>query len=415
MKLLAGMTLGLLCGLSSVGLAADWPQWRGPERTGVSAETGLLKSWPEDGPKQVWVYSDAGLGYSGVAVVNGVVYTMGARDQDEMLIAINAADGTERWSVKMSSRLDNKWGDGPRGTPTVAGNHVYGLSGTGTLACVEIDSGRVVWQKTMDEFGGRKPGWGYCESVLVSGEQVLCTPGGNRGAVIALDRLTGDVVWQSSEFTDGAQYASIIPIDFNGQQQFVQLSQKNLVGLNPENGKLLWKSPWPGQTAVIPTPIYHDGHVFVTSGYGVGCKLVKLNDTEEPTEVYFNKTMKNHHGGVVLLDKHLYGYSDGVGWLCQDFSTGELVWNERQKLGKGCLTYAEGKLYLVDERDGTVVLIDASPDGWNEHGRFRLSPQSEQRSPSGRVWTHPVVSNGRLYLRDQEFLSSYDISVSGAE
>lgn len=399
---------GLMMLVSTVS-AEDWPQWRGPNRNDLSTETGLLKSWPDGGPKQLWVYKDAGLGYSGVAVVEGLVYTMGAREDQEYLVAVSAADGQEKWAVSMAGRLENKWGDGPRGTPTVYDGMVYALGGTGVLVCADAATGKVVWKKEMADFGGKRPGWGFCESVLIDGDKVVCTPGGNQGALLALDRKTGETVWQSKDFTDGAQYASILPIEFGGQRQLVQLTMKTLVGVNPDNGNILWKSEWPGQTAVIPTPIYKDGYVYITSGYGVGCKLVKLAADADPTDVYVNKVMKNHHGGVVLVGDHLYGYSDGVGWLCQDFLTGEMVWNERDALGKGCVTYAEGKLYLVDERDGTVALIDASPEGWKEHGRFVLSPQTEQRSPSGRIWTHPVVSNGRLYLRDQELLMSYDI------
>ena len=398
-------TFGVLGSLQ----AADWPEWRGPERNDVSQETGLLQEWPEGGPAQLWVNRDVGLGYSGVAVVDGTIYTMGARDDLEYLIAIDATNGVERWSSLMGDRLTNKWGDGPRGTPSVVGEHVYALSGQGILVCANHATGEIAWQRKMEDYGGKRPGWGFCESVLVRGEHVFCTPGGSKGAVIALDRLTGETVWQSSEFTDGAQYASILPIEFEGKAQLVQLTQKTLVGLNPASGNVLWKSDWPGQTAVIPTPIEKDGYVYITSGYGVGCKLVKLDGAGDPTDVYVNKTMKNHHGGVVLIGDHLYGYSDGVGWICQDFLTGELVWNERGALGKGALTYADGRLYLVEEREGIVALIDASPEGWNERGRFTLSPQTEQRSPSGRIWTHPVVANGRLYLRDQELLMSYDI------
>lgn len=395
--------------LISTASAGDWPQWRGPDRTDASTETGLLKTWPEGGPQQLWVYKDAGLGYSGVAIVEGIIYTMGAREDQEYLVAVSASDGTEKWAVPMAGRLDNKWGNGPRGTPTVQEGMVYALGGTGVLVCAEAGTGRIVWKKEMADFGGKRPGWGFCESVLVDGDKVVCTPGGDQGAILALDKKTGETLWQSSDFKEGAQYASILPIEFAGQRQLVQLTMKTLVGVNPDTGSVLWKSEWPGQTAVIPTPIYKDGYVYITSGYGVGCKLVKLADGADPTDIYVNKNMKNHHGGVVLVGDHLYGYSDGVGWLCQDFLTGEIVWNDRDALGKGSITYAEGKLYLVDERDGTVVLIDASPEGWKEQGRFTLSPQTEQRSPSGRIWTHPVVSNGRLYLRDQELLLSYDI------
>ena len=178
--------------------------------------------------------------------------------------------------------------------------------------------------------------------------------------------------------------------------------------MRASDGKLLWQSSWTGRTAVIPTPIYSDGHVYISSGYGVGCKLVKLGGSK-PKDVYVNKTMKNHHGGVIKFGNHLFGYSDGGGWLCQDFKTGELVWNEKRALSKGAIACADGKFYLVEESTGNVVLIDASYKGWKERGRFQLTPQTKQRSPSGKVWTHPVISNGRLYLRDQEMLYCYNI------
>jgi outer membrane protein assembly factor BamB len=267
----------------------------------------------------------------------------------------------------------------------------------------------VLWKVEMKDLGGGKPNWGYCESVLIDGDRVICTPGGKRGAVAALDKATGELLWQSKDFTDGAQYASIVVAEHGGKRQYVQLTQQSLVGIDAASGDLLWMTDFPGRTAVIPTPIVAGDLVYVSAGYGAGCKLVKLTGQSEPEEVYANKNMTNHHGGVVLVGEHLYGYSDGKGWVCQDFKTGEMVWNERSELGKGCLTYADGKLYLLDEKTGDVALIDASPEGWIEHGRFTLQPQTEQRSPSGRIWTHPVVANGRLYLRDQELLFSFDV------
>ncbi|MBC8353940.1 MAG: PQQ-like beta-propeller repeat protein [Planctomycetes bacterium] len=392
--------------------AADWPQWQGLDRTNVSQETGLLKSWPEGGPEKVWVARDAGLGYAGMAVVGDAIYTLGSRGDKEFLIALNVSDGSEMWSTAIGELLTNNWGDGPRSTPTVVGRMVYALSGTGTMVCAGADDGNIVWQVSATDFGGKKPGWGYCESVLVDGDKVVWTPGGKQGAVVALDRKTGDKVWQSSQLTDGAQYASITVAEHGGRRQYIQLVQKQLFGLDAASGDLLWQSDWGGRTAVVPTPIFHDGQVYISSGYGAGCKLVKLSDSNEATEVYANQNMKNHHGGVLRLGDHLYGYSDGVGWLCQDFATGEMVWRERKALGKGCLTYADGRLYLVEERRGDVVLIDASSKGWNERGRFSLDPQTEQRKPSGKIWTHPTIANGRLYLRDQDVVISYDIRES---
>jgi outer membrane protein assembly factor BamB len=396
--------------LTACASSGDWPQWRGPNRTDVSRETGLLKTWPEGGPKRVWLFENAGLGYSGYAIVGDKLFTMGVRDGGEQLIAVDAKEGKELWSARMGEALKNDWGDGPRGTPSVDGDRIYAMSGRGNLICAGVADGKIVWQHTMKEFDGGTPGWGYTESVLVDGDKVVCTPGGKKGAIIALDKKTGELVWQSKDFTDGAQYASIIAGDCNGGRQFIQLTMRHVVGLAAGDGKLLWSADWPGSTAVIPTPIFHDGQVYVTSGYGAGCMAIKIGENNAVTGVYTNKVMKNHHGGVVLVDGYLYGHSDGAGWVCQDFKTGQEVWAEKKALGKGAVAYADGMLYCLAENNGTVALVEASPKGWKEHGRFKLDPQTTQRSPQGHIWTHPVVTGGRLYLRDQELLFCYDVT-----
>jgi outer membrane protein assembly factor BamB len=414
MKTKLALTL-YVCLLTSLGAAValasggNWPQWRGPDRTDVSKETGLLKEWPAGGPKRVWLFKDAGLGYAGPSIVGGKLFTMGERNNGEELIAVDVKEGKELWAAKMGEALKNDYGDGPRGTPAVDGDSVYGLSGRGDLVCANVTDGKVMWRHTMTQFGGRRPGWGYTESVLVDGDKVVCTPGGSKGAIIALNKKTGETIWQSKDFTDEAHYASIIAADYNNVRQYIQLTSQHVVGLNAADGKVLWTSDWPGRTAVIPTPIFYDGYVYVTAGYGVGCKLVKLGANNEATEIYFNKEMVNHHGGVVLVDGYIYGYSDSGGWTCQNFKTSEKVWTERKALSKGAVTCAEGMLYCLGENDGTVALVEASPKGWTEHGRFKLEAQTTQRSPRGKVWTHPVVTDGRLYLRDQEFLSCYDV------
>ncbi len=264
----------------------------------------------------------------------------------------------------------------------------------------------------MQDFGGKVPGWGYTESPLVDADKVLCTPGGKNGAIVALDKQTGKLLWQSKDFTESAQYSSIIAADINARRQYIQLTMKQLVGLDAASGAVLWTSEWPGKTAVIPTPIVHDGCVYVTSGYGAGCKLVRIDPDNKPVDVYQNTVMVNHHGGAVLVGDHLYGYSDKNGWTCQDFKTGKDVWTEKKALGKGCLTYADGMLYLLGESDGQAVLIEASPNGWKEHGRFKLQAQTTQRSPRGKIWTHPVIADGKMYLRDQELISCFDVKGS---
>lgn len=389
--------------------AEDWPQWRGVNRDDLSQETGLIDSWPTDGPARVWLFSEAGAGYSGVAISDGQLFTMGTRDDATVLLALDADSGTELWATSISTVLTNGWGDGPRGTPTVDGERVYALSGEGDLVCAQVSDGTIVWKKSLvKDFGGGKPEWGYSESVLIDDDRLVCTPGGNDGAVVALNKMTGESLWQTTDVNDGAQYASVLPVDLDGQRTYIQLFQKRVVGVSAATGNLLWQANFDGRVAVIPTPIYDDHRLYICAGYGVGCKLVKIEDSQA-TEVYSNKTMKNHHGGVILVDGKLYGHSDKVGWVCQDFASGEKIWNQRGKLGKGAVGFADGKLYCVDERDGTVCLVDASPDGWKERGRFQLSPLSENRSSRGGIWTHPVIANGKLYLRDQEYIYCFDV------
>ena len=395
--------------LTASAASGDWPQWRGPDRTDVSKETGLLKSWPEGGPARIWLFEGAGLGYAGPAIAGGKLFTMGIRESSEWLIAVDAATGKELWATKIGAALKNGWGDGPRGTPTVDGANVYALGGQGSLICANVADGKVVWQKSMKDFAGKTPDWGYTESVLIDGNKVVCTPGGGQGAVIALDKKTGDTLWQSKDFTDGAQYSSVIAANHNGAHQLIQLTMRHVAGLNAADGKVLWTVDFPGKVAVIPTPIFQDGQVYVTAGYGVGCLSFKVGANNAITGLYTNKVMKNHHGGAILVDGHVYGHSDGVGWVCQNFKTGEEVWSEKNALGKGAVTYADGMLYCLAENNGTVALVDASPKGWKERSRFKLDPQTTQRNPQGRIWTHPVIAGGRLYLRDQELLSCYDV------
>ncbi len=397
-----------------VAAANDWPQWRGLDRTDVSQETGVLKQWPEGGPKQVWLNKDAGLGYSGFSIVGGKLFTMGARGETEFLIALDANTGKQLWCTEIGALLTNNWGDGPRGTPTVDADRVYALGGQGTLVCCDVAGGKLLWKKTMKELGGKVPQWGYTESPLVDGKLVVCTPGGAQGAMAALDKMTGAVVWQSKEFTDLAQYSSIIVVNHNGARQYIQLTMQSVAGVAAADGKLLWRSDWVGKIAVIPTPIFHDGCVYVTSGYKAGCKLVKIGEGNQVSDVYSSPLMENHHGGVVLVGDYLYGHSLSAGWVCQNFKTGEQVWADKKVLGKGAIgCCTEGLLYCLSESNGkdpaAVVLIEASPKGWKEHGRFTLDPQTTQRSSKGRIWTHPVVANGKLYLRDQELIFCFDV------
>jgi outer membrane protein assembly factor BamB len=397
---------------------ADWPQWRGPNRDDVSTEAGLLKSWPEGGPPRSWLFEKCGVGYSGPAIVGDRLYIMGARDGDDQLITLNSQTGEELWTATIAPMLDtdsmHKWGGGARGTPTVDGDRIYTIGSQGTLVCVSAANGDVVWKKSMpDDLGGKTPNWGYCESPLVYGDLVVCTPGGEKGSIAALNKATGEVVWQSEDLTKDTGYSSIVVLRDGAAEQLVQLTPEQLVGLDPKTGAKLWGEPWGGNVAVIPTPIVKDRLAYCTSGYGRGCMLVRVGDNNAVEKLYDNKVMKNKHGGVLLIGDSLFGHSDGAGWMCQDLMTGDIVWRERDKLEMGSITAAEGRLYLLGEKEGEVVLIEASTEAWKEHGRFKLDPLSEERKPDGGIWTHPVIANGRLYLRDQNYVYCYDVRDPG--
>ncbi len=417
MTRLVSLATVLLCALPAA--ADDWPQWRGPHRDDISNEKGLLKSWPAKGPRLVWTYENAGTGYSGPAIVGNRLYTMGTRNGSECVLALDADTGKELWTTPVGTIFTESHGNGPRATPTVDGEYLYVMGGQSDLVCLEAASGKKVWSKNLKkDFGGQlMSGWGYCESPLVDGDKVVCTPGGPKGAMMALDKKTGKEIWRTTDLKDKCAYSSIILADVLGMRQYIQETANTIVGVSPETGKVLWRyQPTIAlRTAVIPTPIYHDGLVYISAGYGAGCECVKLErDGAEfkATKVFSNKVMTNHHGGVVLADDHLYGYSDTErGWVCQDIKTGNLIWKSTSanKVGKGSETYADGHLICYDETKGTVVLLQANATGWKEDGRFSLPKESQIRRPDGRFWTHPVVANGKLYLRDQDLIFCFDV------
>ena len=411
MKLPAFLLATSIATISSIAAlpanASDWPQFRGPNRDDISTETGLLKQWPAEGPKRVWLFENAGQGYSGFSVVGGKLFTTGTRDGKEILFALDTVTGKELWATPIADILGNGWGDGPRGTPTVDADRVYALSGKGNLVCADASSGKMRWTKSMQELGGKTPGWGYTESPLVDGKLILATPGGENGTMVALDKMTGAPVWQSAEITEGAQYSSIVPATIGGKKQYVQLVMQTLFGVDAESGKVVWRTPWSGKTAVIPTPIVKGDEVFVSSGYGVGCMKVKVSGSEA-TNVFLNKDLENHHGGVIRVGDWLYGHSKD-GWTCMNFADGTVKWKEKAALGKGAIACADGMLYCLEEKSGNVVLAEASPNGWSEKGRFKLDPQATIRNPKGAIWTHPVIANGKLYLRDQNYIYAYDV------
>ncbi len=578
----------------------DFPQWRGPNRDGISSDKGLLKEWPEGGPSIAWQIDDVGVGYSSVAIKDGLIVTMGDLDGVEHIIAVRVSDGSRVWAVqpeslaaaltervnreftnldrnsdgkidevealsrlgwdfhkydqsgegdptdraaKVLSGLDtdnngrlsyseagnqlrdhflradsadkaktaeiaesratelireadadkdgsvsreesrknylqrifgqaderdpqtkesdqiltqqevvayltkreagqdgvvtgdeltayyeqhashgdgmlsheelkgfyggyrNGMGDGPRGTPTIDGDRVYAEGGNGDLTCLELKTGKSIWHVSLtDDLGGGRPGWGYSESPLIVGDWVIVTPGGKAGVVAALNKMTGDVVWQSEENTESAHYSSPIVATIGGIRQVVQFGRESVFGVALKDGKLLWQySGANNGTANCCTPIVDQDHVFAASSYGTGGGLAKISsvgDAQTASEVYFEKKMGIHHGGIVKIGDHMYSNGGGT-LICIDFLTGDIAWQNRS-VGKGSLVAADGMLYVLSENQ-ELALVEATPEDYREHGRIKMEGQGR---PS---WAHPVVAGGRLYVRDQQMLTSYEL------
>jgi outer membrane protein assembly factor BamB len=411
------ITLALVQLLTSSVLAssADWSQWRGPNRDGTSTETGLLKQWPAGGPTLLWKSADLGGGYSSISASGNKLFTMGEKDGSSYVIALGT-DGKLLWQTKVGKAGAPGWGgfSGPRCTPTVASGLVVGVDQWGDLICVDAETGSEKWRKNYEQdFGAKRPEWGFAESPLVDENRVLITPGGQQGAMVALNLQTGATLWRTTGFSDEAQYSSAVLALIGGVRQYVQLTMENLVGVSAKDGRILWQAKRKGSTAVIPTPLVDGNRIYVTSGYGTGCNLFKVTESGGSFSVeqeYSNKVMANHHGGVVKVGANVYGFSDSKGWTCQDFQTGNVVWADKEKLKKGSVVYADGMLYCREEADksktakGTVALLQATPSGFTEAGRFDPPDRSENNT-----WSHPVVAGGKLYLRDQDVLLCYDV------
>jgi outer membrane protein assembly factor BamB len=394
--------------------AEDWAQWRGPERNGISAETGLLQEWPADGPKLLWQASDIGSGYSTPAVVGERLYLISNKGMDDEYVqALSVADGKEVWRTRIGSVGANKGPQypGSRSTPTVDGKLIFALGSDGDLTCLDTADGKVRWQKNLrTDFGGQPGNWAYAESPLVDSGVVVCTPGGADATIIALEKQTGNGIWKTAlPEGDQAAYASAIVVNAAGVKQYVQFLQKGLVGVDAATGKFLWRytKTAEGSPANIPTPIAVGDLIYSSAGRsGGGLVKIKNEGNEVVAEqVYFEQKLPTSIGGAVELDGFLYG-TTGQGLVCADFATGEGRWQERG-VGPGSICYADGRLYVHNEKDDVVVLVEPSSEAYREKGRFTLPNQPEHGR--AQAWAYPVVANGRLYLRDLDCLWCYDV------
>jgi outer membrane protein assembly factor BamB len=396
------LTLTLALTLS----ANDWPQFRGPARDGVSKEKGLLQTWPEKGPPLEWSATGLGGGVSTVSVSGDRIYTLGNKKDVSHLVALNRADGKVVWSAEIG-RAGGSLGC----TPTVAGDRIYALGQFGDLVCIDKD-GKKLWQRNLEkEFGGRKGGWNYCESPLVDGDRVIVTPGGKEATMVALDKTTGTEIWRCPIKTKHSEagYSSVVVATVGGVRHYVQLFNGGLVGVSTD-GQVLWTfEKLGGNTANVPTPIVMGDTIFSSIGYGRGAALVQLTVADgriTAREVYYAPPLTNKHGGVIRVGDYVYGDTDDSGHpYCAEVKTGKVVWKRNEEgtgRGSASVTYADGRLYFHYD-NGTMALVDPSPGGYREHGSF----QAPRRN--GASWAHPVVCDGRLYVREGDLLYCYDV------
>jgi outer membrane protein assembly factor BamB len=382
---------------------ADWTQWRGPNRDGHSAETGLLQEWPSSGPPPLWRTTGAGTGYSSFAAADGRLFTLGARGNVEYVLAFDAASGQRLWETASGQRFRNEQGDGPRGTPTVEAGRVYALGGSGELAALDAATGNRIWSVNLvQQFGGTTPYWGYSESPLIVGDRLIVNAGGRRASIVAINTQDGKTLWQNHN--DEAGYSSPMLLRTGSLQQVVFFTGQRALAVDPRDGRLLWSyNRVANGTANIATPVVRGNRVFLSSDYGTGAALLDVKaagNLASAEEVYFTREMRNHHASSVAVGDHIYGFSSSI-LTALRFDTGEMAWRHRS-VGKGSLIYADQRLYLLSEQ-GVVGLAEASPTEYRERGRFAIQTSGPP------TWSHPIITNGRLIIRDQDTVYAFNV------
>ena len=404
MKPLVALTVILsLSAVASEQAFDDWPQWRGPKRDGISAERGLLKDWPAGGPPVVWRASGAGTGYSSFSSAHGRLYTLGARESIEYLMAYDAATGKKTWETAHGRQFSNDRGDGPRSTPTVDGDRLYTFGGSGDMSVVDAATGKVFWKiNLLEKLGGTNIQWGLSESPLVLSDRILVSPGGRGASIVALSKTDGSVIWKS--LSDEPGYSSAVLHEAGGVREAIYFTGERALGIDVDTGKLLWSyNQVANRTANIATPIVRGNFVFLSSGYGTGAALLELTPGSKSIaarQVYFTRDMRNHHASSVLIGDYLYGFSDAI-LTAMKFDSGQVAWRDRS-VGKGSVVFVDERLYLYSE-EGVVGLAEANPAGYREHGRFQI------KTGGAPTWSHPIVSNGKLFIRDQDNIYAFDV------
>jgi outer membrane protein assembly factor BamB len=390
----------------AAALSADWPQFRGPSRNGISEETGLLTSWPGTGPPQIW-RRGLGEGYSGLSVVGDRLYTLYGTPEDEMVGCFEAATGRTIWTRRLDEFREDSQGGGPRATPTVHEGLVHVLGARAVLATLNASTGDLVWRRDLRrEFGARVPRWGASSSPLVEGNLVIVDAGGGPGkSLVALDRRTGRTHWTAH--SDRPGYSAPLSAEIHGVRQILSFAGTSLVAVAARDGAVLWTVPWETSYDVnAATPIFMPpDKVFVSSSYDTGAavfRVLREGTGFSVVEVWRSRVMKNHFNSSVAWKGHLYGFDDGT-LKCVDAATGEERWSQRG-FAKGSLLLADGHLIVLGER-GTLALVEATPEAYREKGRAQVL--------EGRTWTMPALAGGRLYLRNQTDMLALDLTQNG--
>ena len=406
----SAMLMALLAGHGhAVAQAAEpfWPQFHGPNGHNISTETGLPTTWPEGGPTLLWTAEGLGHGFGTVTIADGMIYAAGDIGESCVITAMDL-DGAVQWRFENGASWRGPT-PGARPTPTMDGGRVYGENAHGAVVCLDAGTGHKIWGRNIaEEFGGKYSSWGYAESLVIDGDRVICCPGGD-AAMVALDKETGETIWQSPSAGEPAGYSTPVLGEYQGLRMLLTMGEKSLIGVNADTGDLLFRFEHytPRYVANCVSPIYHDGHVFISGGYGKGSVLLKINAdgataTVEP--VWSTEDLDNRHGGVILLDGFLYGASQVTSkgrWCCLEWETGRLMYAE-PGVGEGSLTCAEGMLYTLSEKRN-VGLVKATPAGHEVVSQFAIP-----EGGAGATWAHPVVCGGRLYIRHGDRLYAYD-------
>lgn len=400
-KLLCLLSIVAACGSACHG--ADWNQFRGPNRDGKSAETGLLKEWPDGGPALLWSCEGLGQGFASVSVVEGIVYTTGMDEGNQGTLFAIDSKGTPLWQKDYGPEWSGSY-PGSRSTPTVDQDRLYLMSGHGRLCCFKRSTGALIWKvDTLEKFQGKNITWGISESVLIDGDRVICTPGGQDATLVALDKYTGKTIWTSEGLSNRSAYCSAMIVNHGGKRLLLTLVDKWVVCLNSRDGKVLWTIPYETPHDVSPiSPVYYNGHIYFTN-YKTGGTVIKLTQNGAGySEVWTHSGLNALHGGVVFHDHSLYGSDDKGRWICQEFMTGKIKTTDESFDAKGSLIYADGMLICYSEK-GTLGLMKITPEGMTRVSSFEITLGTKEH------WAHPVISDGRLYLRHGDTLMAYDI------